>query len=48
VNNIKTWDLTKGVIKRILKDVGNGDITSMVLEKNDRRLFVGLHNGKIV
>jgi len=36
------------VIKRVLKEINDGDITTLTLDDTERRVFAGIHNGKIM
>ncbi len=43
--NVRVWDAKKGIIKRVFKNLTKTDITQMVHDKSERKIFLGTHSG---
>jgi WD40 repeat protein len=47
-SSIKVWNSISGRPIRIITDIFNSEITSIILDETDRKIIVGDHEGKIV
>ncbi|EWS75142.1 cyclic nucleotide-binding domain protein (macronuclear) [Tetrahymena thermophila SB210] len=45
--NVRVWNFRKGTVQRVYKSITESDITSMALDANQRKLYLGQHDGKI-
>jgi len=46
--SVKCWDAIKGIVIRYYKNLSDRNLTSMVLDHNQRKLFLGCYNGDII